>query len=74
MSTSIDLSKRLDKSHEGKTVAQLLDAPPSALAGLTEAHDKLLAEHFGIKTLRDFGSNKHFALAGVLVALSTKTG
>lgn len=74
MSTSIDLSKRLDKAYENKTVAELLDAPPSALAGLTEAHDKLLAEHFGIRTIRDFGSNKHFSLAGVLVALATKTG
>ncbi len=74
MSTSIDLSKRLDKAHENKTVAELLDSPPSALAGLTEAHDKLLAEHFGIKTIRDFGSNKHFSLAGVLVALASKTG
>jgi hypothetical protein len=28
----------------------------------------------GIETVRDLGSNKHFALAGVLVALSGKTG
>ena len=74
MAISIDLSKRLDKAFEDKSVSELLDAPPSALAGLTEAHDKVLAEHFGIKTIRDFGSNKHFALAGVLVALAGKTG
>ncbi len=40
MSISIDLSKHLDKAHENKSVADLLDAPPSALAGLTEAHDR----------------------------------
>jgi len=40
---------------------------------LTDKHDKLLAE-FDIKTVRDLGSNKYFALAGALVALSTKTG
>ena len=28
----------------------------------------------GIKTIRDLGSNKYFAVAGVLVALSGKTG
>lgn len=74
MTISIDLSKRLDKAFEDKSIADLLDAPPSALAGLTPEHDKILAEKFGIKTIRDFGSNKYFALAGVLVALSSKTG
>lgn len=39
----------------------------------TAEHDKLLAE-LNIRTLQDLGSNKYFALAGVLVALSGKTG
>jgi hypothetical protein len=38
-------------------------------AGLTERHDEILAE-LGIKTVGDLGSNKYFATAGVLVALS----
>lgn len=48
--------------------------PPSALAGLTERHDAALADALGIKTIADLGSNRYFALAGVLVALSNKTG
>ena len=51
----------------------MLAAPPSALAGLTPAHDEILSG-LGIKTIKDLGSNKYFAIAGVLVALSGKTG
>ena len=56
------------------TLDQILAAPPSALAGLTETHDAMLREALGIKTIADLGSNKYFALAGVLVALSNKQG
>ncbi len=73
MAVSINLSKGLDKTYEDKSLADILSAPPSALAGLTEKHDALLAE-MGIKTIRDLGSNKFFAFAGVLVALDGKTG
>ncbi|MEO5744512.1 MAG: hypothetical protein ABIQ53_07990 [Terracoccus sp.] len=74
MAVQVDLSKSLDKAFEDKSVQDLLDAPPSALAGLTEKHDALLAEALGIRTVRDLGSNKYFALAGVLVALENKVG
>jgi hypothetical protein len=73
MAVSVDLSKGLDKAYEDKSLAEILAAPPSALAGLTERHDELLKE-LNIKTVADLGSNKFFALAGVLVALSNKTG
>lgn len=74
MAVSVNLAKALDKAYEDKTLDEILAAPPSALAGLTAAHDKALAEALGIKTVADLGSNKFFAVAGVLVALSTKTG
>lgn len=69
MAVSIELGKKLDKSFENLSLEEVLAAPPSALAGLTEKHAELLAG-LGIKTVRDLGSNKYFALAGVLVALS----
>jgi hypothetical protein len=72
MAVSIELGKKLDKDYEGKSLKEILDAPPSALAGLTDKHAELLAG-MGIKTVRDLGSNKYFALAGVLVALSNHT-
>ncbi|MGN6608224.1 MAG: hypothetical protein ACTHMS_14575 [Jatrophihabitans sp.] len=71
MPVSIDLDKALDKAWEDKSLAEILAAPPSALAGLTEKHDEILAG-LGIKTIADLGSNKYFALAGALVALNNK--
>ncbi|MCO4239551.1 hypothetical protein NG702_19440 [Pseudarthrobacter sp. MDT3-28] len=69
MAVSIELGKKLDKDYENKSLEEVLDAPPSALAGLTDKHAEVLAG-MGIKTVRDLGSNKYFAMAGVLVALS----
>lgn len=74
MPVSVNLAKGLDKSYEDKSLDEILKAPPSALAGLTEKHDKLLQEALGIKTIADLGSNKFFALAGVLVAMGEKQG
>lgn len=73
MPVSVDLTKKLDKAYEDKTIDEILDAPPSALAGLTEKHDELL-QSMGIRTVRDLGSNKYFAVAGVLVALAGHQG
>jgi hypothetical protein len=39
---------------------------------LRTRHNQLLSEVFGIQTVPELGSNKHFAPAGVLVALATK--
>lgn len=74
MSVSVNLDKALDKAWEDKSLDELLAAPPSALAGLTEKHDEILRETFNIKSLADLGTNKYFALAGALVALSNKQG
>ncbi len=74
MAVSVNLGKGLDKAWENKTLDEILAAPPSALAGLTEEHDKKLADALGIKTIGDLGKNKYFALAGVLVALGNKQG
>jgi hypothetical protein len=74
MAISVNLEKGLDKAYENKSLDEILAAPPSALAGLTEKHDEQLREALGIKTIADLGSNKYFALAGVLVALGNKQG
>ena len=73
MAVTVNLGKGLDKAWEDKTLDEILAAPPSALAGLTERHDEIL-QGLGIKTIADLGSNKYFALAGVLVALGNKQG
>ncbi|GAA1946188.1 hypothetical protein [Amycolatopsis minnesotensis] len=66
---SLNLNKLVDKAYEDKGISELLDAPPSALEGLTPKHDELLAE-LKIKTIRDLGKWKYAAKASALVALA----
>lgn len=73
MAVSAHLDKKLDKAYENSSLAEILDAPPSALAGLTEKHDELFAQ-LGIKTVRDLGTNKYIAFAQALAALSGQEG
>jgi hypothetical protein len=70
MPVSADLFKVLDKAYEEKNLAQLVDAPVSALAGVTEADAKLLQEAFSIKTVGDLGRNKFFRTAAAIVTLA----
>jgi hypothetical protein len=74
VAVQIDLDKALDRAYEGKSLAEILDAPVSALAGVSDGDAEHLTAAFNIKTVRDLGSNKHFAVAGVLVALSRHAG
>jgi hypothetical protein len=69
VAVSVDLAKQLDKAYEGLTVAEVLDAPVAALAGVSEGDAEKLAAAFNIKTVRDLGTNKYFRLAGALVEL-----
>lgn len=61
MAVSLSLSKNLDKAYEDKPLKDILDAPPSALSGLTEKHDEIFA-HLGIKTIPGLGTNKYIAV------------
>jgi hypothetical protein len=74
MAVQVNLAKGLDKAYEDKSIKEILDAPPSALAGVSEDDASLLKQAFGIDTVRELGSNKYFALAGVLVAMENKEG
>lgn len=74
MAVNVVLDKVLDKEYESKTLQEILAAPPSALAGLTEAHDAQLLEALKIKTIADLGNNKFFQLAKALVELAEREG
>jgi len=74
MAVSVNLAKALDKEFEDKSLKEILDASPAALAGITDAKAAAMQELLGIKTIRELGSNKFFAMAGVLVALEGKAG
>ena len=69
MAISVDLAKSLDKAYEEKPLKDILDASPAALAGVTDSDAEHLAAAFNIKTVRDLGSSKFFAVAAALVAL-----
>ena len=71
MAISVDLAKSLDKAYEDKSLKGILDASPAALAGVTDADAEHLAAAFNIKTVRQLGSNKFFAVAAALVALES---
>lgn len=68
MAVSADLSKYLDKAYESKSLDEVLAAPVSALAGVTDADAEHLRAAFGIKTVADLGKNKHFTAAQAMLA------
>ena len=73
MVVTADLAKLLDKAYEDKTLSELVNAPVSALAGVSEGDAKLLAEAFNVKTIGDLGRNKFFRAATALVDLAGTT-
>ena len=74
MAVSVVLATVLDKAWEDKTLEEILDAPVTALAGVSDGDATRLQEAFNIRTVRDLGTNKHFAAAGALVALAGHAG
>lgn len=69
MAVSADLSKLLDKAYEDMSLSDLLAAPVSALAGVSDGDAEALKSAFNIKTVGDLGKNKHFRAAQALTAL-----
>jgi len=70
MAVSIALTKLLDREFEDATLEQIVNAPISALAGVTAADAKLLQEAFNIKSVGDLGRNKYFRAAVTLSELA----
>lgn len=72
MPVTADLTKLVDKAYQDKTLAELVDAPVSALYGVSANDAKLLKEAFDIVTVGDLGRNPYFRTAAALVALHTE--
>lgn len=70
MAVTADLAKILDKAYEDKTLAELVDAPVSALAGVSDGDAELLKDAFNIKTVGDLGRSKYFRTAAAIVDLA----
>jgi hypothetical protein len=69
VAVTADLAKVLDKEWEDKSLDEILKAPVSALAGVTDNDADLLKQAFNIKTVADLGKNKYFRAAQALKAL-----
>ncbi|MEU5727256.1 hypothetical protein [Micromonospora sp. NPDC047738] len=72
MPVTADLTKLVDKAYQDRSVTELVDAPVSALAGVSDGGAKLLKEALGIVTIGDLGRNPYFRTASALVALTGK--
>jgi hypothetical protein len=65
-----DAGKFLDKAYEGKEFAELIDAPVSALQGISDADAAALGGALGIKTIGDLASNKYVKWAQAIANLA----
>ncbi|HZC05816.1 MAG TPA: hypothetical protein VE338_09255 [Ktedonobacterales bacterium] len=68
-----DITHLVDKAFESKDFSELASAPVDALEGVSKGDAELLQKAFGIKTVRDLGTNKYFLRAQAIAALE-KTG
>jgi predicted metalloprotease with PDZ domain len=70
MAISANLDKVLDKAYESSSLAELVDAPVSALAGVSEADAEALQKAFNIKTIGDLAGNTYFRAATAIVEIA----
>ncbi|NLU78477.1 hypothetical protein HCA58_08805 [Micromonospora sp. HNM0581] len=70
MPATADLTKLVDKAYQDKNLTEIVDAPVSALAGVSDGDAKLLKDAFNITTVGDLGRNPYFRTASALVALT----
>lgn len=61
---------KLSKAWEGKSAQDIAAAPVTAIQGVSEGDAELLLKAFGIKTVRDLGTNKFFRWAQGISALA----
>jgi len=68
---SFNINNCLDKAHEGKSFADILKLPPSALEGLAEWSDEMFrALH--IHTIKDLGTSRIFRLSRAIITLADR--
>lgn len=70
MAISANLDKVLDKAYEASSLAELVDAPVSALAGVSDADAEALTKAFNIKTIGDLATNKYIRAATAIAEIA----
>lgn len=66
----MNLNKALDKSFEGKSLKELVNAPISALQGVSDNDAKALTDAFNVKTIGDLANLKYVKWAQAIVNLA----
>jgi hypothetical protein len=74
MAISVNLDKILMKEYEAKTPDELVSAPVTALAGVSERDAEHLKAAFNIKTVGDLAKNKQFKAAALIAGLAEADG
>lgn len=70
MAISANLDKVLDKAYESSSLAELVDAPVSALAGVSDADAEALKKAFNITTIGDLATNKYIRAATAIAEIA----
>ena len=66
----MEINSILDKAFEKKPLKELVDAPVSALQGVSEDDAKKLKEAFNVKTIKDLAKLKYVRWAQAIVTLA----
>ncbi len=68
----MNINLAIDKAWESKSLKEVVEAPVSALSGVSEADAKKLAEAFGVKTIGELADCKYFHWAVAIKTLSSR--
>jgi hypothetical protein len=74
MALSVNLDKVLMKEYETKSLDEIVKAPVTALAGVSEGDAEHLKAAFNIKTVGDLAKNKQFKAAALIAGLAEVDG
>lgn len=67
--SQLNANRALDKAHEGKSLHEILELPPSALSGLSTHADELLGA-FHVYKIKDLGNWKAAKIANAIAAMA----
>jgi len=66
----MNINKCVDKALEKKTLKELVNAPVSALQGVSEGDEELLKKAFNVKTVKDLANLKYVKWAQAICTLA----
>jgi hypothetical protein len=70
MAVTANLDAVLMKAYESSTPSELVSAPVTALAGVSDSDAELLQKAFNIKTVGDLAGNKYFRAASAIAEVA----